>query len=121
MTFGTAPRVFLKRVCGIRMSIMKKNFSSFLYALCTLLPFALVACNNQPAIPNALLATVPALATLAPTEARITYTDPFAYCAAVGTIDAPDSRYTGDPIPLMIIQGYLKAAGLENNGCLLYT
>jgi hypothetical protein len=98
------------------MSIMKKNFSSFLYALCTLLPFALVACNNQPAIPNALLATVPAQATLAPTGARITYTDPFAYCAAVETIDAPDSRYTGDPIPLMIIQGYLKAAGLENNG-----
>ena len=47
---------------------------------------------------------------------QATYTDPFAYCSAVGTIDAPDSRYTGVPVPDAIIQGYLKAAGLENNG-----
>jgi len=95
---------------------MKKSFFSFLYALPILLALALVACTGQPATPNAPLATAPAPATLAPTGARITYTDPFAYCSAVGTIDALDSRYTGDPVPLMIIQGYLKAAGLENNG-----
>jgi hypothetical protein len=28
-----------------------------------------------------------------------TFTDPFAYCAALGTIDAPDSRYTGPKVP----------------------
>jgi hypothetical protein len=27
------------------------------------------------------------------------YGDPFAYCAAVGTIDAPDRRYVGPPVP----------------------
>jgi len=64
-----------------------------------------VACAGQPGAPNFPPAT------LAPTAARITYTDPFAYCSAVGTIDAPDSRYTGDPVSLAIIQGYLKAAG----------
>ena len=28
-------------------------------------------------------------------ESRTTFTDPFAYCAAVGTIDEPDNRYIG--------------------------
>ena len=28
-----------------------------------------------------------------------TFDDPYAYCAAVGTIDAPDSRYTGPKMP----------------------
>ncbi len=38
-----------------------------------------------------------------------TYTDPFAYCAAVGTIDAPDARYTGPQVPDVVVQG-LQAA-----------
>ncbi len=38
-----------------------------------------------------------------------TYTDPFAYCAAVGTIDAPDARYTGPQVPDAVVQG-LEAA-----------
>ena len=95
---------------------MKKTFSGFFYALPILLALALVACAGQPATSNSSLPTAPAPATLAPTGARITYTDPFAYCSAVGTIDAPDSRYTGDPVSQVIIQGYLKAAGVENNG-----
>ncbi|MGD0876511.1 MAG: hypothetical protein ABSA01_00005 [Anaerolineales bacterium] len=95
---------------------MKKNLFSFLYAFCVLMPLAFVACTGQLAAHTALMATIPTQAMLAPTSVRITYTDPFAFCEAVGTINAPDSRYTGDPIPLMIIQGYLKAAGLENNG-----
>ncbi len=82
---------------------MKKSSFIFLYALTTLLTLALAACAVQPAM-------------LASTSTRITYTNPFAYCSAVGMIDAPDSRYTGDPVPPMIIQGYLKAAGLVNNG-----
>lgn len=95
---------------------MKESLFSFIYALPILLAIALVACTGQPATPNAPLATAPVLTALAPTGARISYTDPFSYCTAVGTIDAPDSRYSGDPAPLMIIQGYLKAAGLGNNG-----
>lgn len=42
-----------------------------------------------------------------------TYTDPFAYCAAVGTLDAPDARYTGQAISDEVMNGYLKAAGLD--------
>lgn len=35
------------------------------------------------------------------------YSDPFAYCAAVGTIDTPDQRYTGPSLPDSLIQGML--------------
>ena len=39
------------------------------------------------------------------------FTDPFAYCAAVGTIDAPDSRYTGPKVPEAMARGLKKAFG----------
>jgi putative hemolysin len=32
------------------------------------------------------------------------YSDPFLYCAAVGTIDAPDERYTGEKMPEILVQ-----------------
>ena len=57
--------------------------------------------------------SVPA-ATAAPTTE--TYADPFAYCAAAGTIDQPDARYTGPKTSDAIFNGYLKAAGLDVNG-----
>jgi hypothetical protein len=41
-----------------------------------------------------------------------TYHDPFAYCAAVGDADAPDSRYTGPALPLPIVRGLQKAFGV---------
>jgi Tol biopolymer transport system component len=41
------------------------------------------------------------------------YDDPFTYCAAVGTIDQPDSRYTGPEITEEVIDGYLRAADLQ--------
>jgi hypothetical protein len=37
--------------------------------------------------------------------------DPFTYCAAVGTIDAPDARYTGPQVPHAIAEGLKKAFG----------
>ena len=40
------------------------------------------------------------------------YTDPFAYCAAVGTIDGPDERYTGPKTPEAIVRGLMKAMDL---------
>ena len=43
------------------------------------------------------------------------YTDPFAYCAAVGTVDSPASPYVGVKIPDQIITGYKIAAGLEKS------
>lgn len=44
---------------------------------------------------------------------REVFANPFAYCAAVRTVDAPDSGYAGVPIPDAIISGFKKAAGLE--------
>jgi hypothetical protein len=39
------------------------------------------------------------------------YADPFAYCAAVGTVDAPDQRYTGPTVPESIALGLRRAFG----------
>lgn len=65
------------------------------------------------------LSNVTAVATQAPdvteTKGIETFTDPFSYCAEVGTIDSPDSRYTGPKITDEIVKGYLKAAGLDEN------
>jgi hypothetical protein len=36
------------------------------------------------------------------------YDDPFAYCAAVGTVDAPDERYNGPEMPESVIQGLIR-------------
>ena len=36
------------------------------------------------------------------------YSDPFAYCAAVGTVDAPDARYNGPEMPDSVIQGLIQ-------------
>jgi|GEM_PF-1459040 len=41
-------------------------------------------------------------------KGQSTYNDPFAYCAAVGTIDIPDKRYNGVKIPNSIIQGMIR-------------
>jgi Tol biopolymer transport system component len=50
-----------------------------------------------------------------PTAIQETYSDPFAYCAAVGTVDSPDARYTGPKISPEIINGFKSAAGLEES------
>jgi putative hemolysin len=42
-------------------------------------------------------------------QAAVTFDDPFAYCAAVGTIDAPDARFTGAQPPTAVIQGIRQA------------
>jgi hypothetical protein len=38
-----------------------------------------------------------------------TFADPAAYCAAVGTIDKPDARYTGAAVPEWIAQALMRA------------
>ncbi|HWH69823.1 MAG TPA: hypothetical protein VNT26_10580 [Candidatus Sulfotelmatobacter sp.] len=53
--------------------------------------------------------------------ADTTYTDPFAYCAAVGTIDAPDSRYIGEKVPMRIAKGLQQATGAQSVEFLLET
>ena len=48
-------------------------------------------------------------ATPAPTASfRASYSDPFAYCAATGTIDTPDARYSGPAMPDVIVQAMVK-------------
>lgn len=87
---------------------MKKKFPIVFWSLLVLA--FLTACGAQtgaasPTLPAAAASEIPVPAT---------FSDPFAYCAAAGTIDAPDSRYTGEKTPDVVIQGFLKAAGLEN-------
>jgi putative hemolysin len=46
-----------------------------------------------------------------PGQSKATFADPFAYCAAVGTVDKPDARYTGPKVPDAIVTGIRKALG----------
>jgi hypothetical protein len=46
------------------------------------------------------------------TEKEETYTNPFDYCKAIGTIGLPDSRYVGTKVPEMIARGLQKAFGI---------
>jgi hypothetical protein len=46
-----------------------------------------------------------------PTVPAATYTDPFAYCAAVGDLDQPDARYVGQQVPDVIAKALRKASG----------
>jgi hypothetical protein len=43
-----------------------------------------------------------------PTNPSTTFNDPFQYCAAVGTIDSYDSRYTGSKMPESLINGMIS-------------
>lgn len=53
-----------------------------------------------------LCAAVPASS-----SAEERFDDPFAYCRAVGTIDAPDARYRGPALPESVVRGLAKAFG----------
>jgi Tol biopolymer transport system component len=110
---------------------MKKNSSRILGILSILLVTLVSACSTQrvgteiinPTAttnlaqetqiePTEIIYPTP---TATPTQAPQTYADPFAYCAAVGTIDTPDDQYTGPQISEKIINGYIAAAGLDKN------
>lgn len=56
-----------------------------------------------------LLLVVAGLARCGATATPASYADPFAYCAAVGTIDAPDATYTGPHVPQSVAEGLQKA------------
>ncbi len=59
---------------------------------------------GKMALSLALLIVVAALASCGGTPAPETYTDPFAYCAAVGTLDAPDAAYSGPKMPEGVLE-----------------
>jgi len=46
-------------------------------------------------------------------QAANTYTDPFAYCAAVGTVDQPGADYTGDAMPAALVDQIRTTLGLS--------
>lgn len=48
----------------------------------------------------------------APSLADAGFDDPFAYCAAVGTVDVPDARYTGPAMPEAVVRGLQTALDL---------
>lgn len=50
--------------------------------------------------------------TSTPAPATLTYSDPFAYCSAVGNVDALDARYTGSQTPDSVVRGLMKAMGM---------
>jgi hypothetical protein len=78
-----------------------KSVYALAWVLILVVVTSLVGCSSTP------------LARSTPTPA--TYADPFAYCAAVVTIDAPDSRYTGPGLPESISSGLKKALGMPDD------
>ncbi len=71
--------------------------------------------SNHGSLVWALLGVLATIATACSPATGATFSDPFAYCAAVGTVDKPDARYTGAPVPDEVINGFKKAAGLESS------
>jgi TolB protein len=90
---------------------LQKNSIHFIWILLALLAMTVTACSPQVNATDNV--TLPPTANPAPVQK--TYSDPFAYCAAVGTIDTPDARYTGSQISDEIINGFKIAAGLETS------
>ncbi len=94
-----------------------KKFPTFLaLAVLALAAMALAACSS-PIVPARAVADSPTTVAATPTAAATpkieTFSDPFAYCSAVGTIDLPGASYTGPQMTEGIIAGFKKAAGLE--------
>lgn len=91
--------------------IMNKNTILILGVFLTLLVMIVSACSPQS---NAIQTSSPTPGeTISPQDEKTS--DPFAYCAAVGTIDTPDARYTGPQISDEIINGFKVAADLEDS------
>ncbi|MGH8274857.1 MAG: hypothetical protein ACRES9_11520 [Gammaproteobacteria bacterium] len=84
------------------------------FALALALTGLLAACS--PGGKSGTTSVVPAATSASPgaslaAGAARTYTSPFTYCRAVGTIDSPDSRYSGPNPPPVVIAGLIKAFG----------
>jgi hypothetical protein len=73
------------------------------------------AIRRRPRAKAALVTALLAGALAAPgAAAEQRFADPFAYCAAVGTIDAPDARYAGPIMPDALARGLKAALGLPD-------
>jgi hypothetical protein len=68
--------------------------------------------SATPPVPTSAPKPVPtSIPTIAPTaqSTAAAYSDAFAYCSAVGTLDQVDARYTGPKVPDNVIAGLRKA------------
>jgi hypothetical protein len=83
----------------------------------TMLTLVLNACSTSARVVSTETPPSISLETSVPTEitTQETFSDPFAYCAAVGQIDAPDTRYTGPKMTDELFKDYLISAGLDPN------
>jgi hypothetical protein len=59
-------------------------------------------------------------AMVTPALAAERFEDPFAYCAAVGAVGAPDARYAGPTMPEAVAQGLRAALGMPESAPLEY-
>jgi hypothetical protein len=95
---------------------LKNKASCSATGLLILVLIGLAACSAQQTkatvVPEATNLSIP-VAVQSPTDQ--TFADPFAYCADIGAIDRPDARYIGPKITDEVVNGYLKAAGIEPN------
>jgi hypothetical protein len=96
---------------------MKVRTRSMVLVLAAILALISTGCKPQPSanMTGAQRQGTLASASTPDAPAQKTYTDPFAYCAATGTVDAPDAGYAGPALPDEIMQGYLKASGANPN------
>jgi hypothetical protein len=85
--------------------------------LLILLTLVLTACSTAASAVSTETPPSISLETSVPTEITMqeTFSDPFAYCSAVGQIDAPDARYTGPRMSDELFKDYLISAGLDPN------
>ena len=68
----------------------RSNFRNRLLSMSILVAVLLGACGTPAPQPPA------------------SYSDPFAYCGAVGTVDAPDARYTGEAMPAAVLDALVR-------------
>jgi len=65
-----------------------------------------VICTPQESASYTLEVVIP------PAKEGGQFSDPFAYCAAVGTVDAPDERYVGPAVPDAIVKALREELGI---------
>lgn len=94
---------------------MENKSFRLLLVVFALILVSLTACVAQPGAQPIAGNPDSSTPTAVPTPPQSTFTDPFAYCASIGTIDAPNARYTGPQVPEAIINGFVAAAGLQGS------
>jgi hypothetical protein len=95
---------------------MKTKLIVSIAALSALITLMMVACSGATSDSTVEReTTLPSTASSTDATDLETFSDPFASCAAVGQVDAPDASYTGKLMTDAFFKDYLKAAGLDPN------